>query len=284
MKLIEIGTDEHSINACAELMRAAFPQAPHLDAQYLNWLYSANPAGKVVGYNAWEDDRIIGHYACIPAATILDGAPRTSLLALNTAMHPDCRNTGLIASLANRTYKLAKEQEYACVYAVANAASTPICVKALKFQLVAPLTARVGVGSLILDWDKALDGNRFRRDWTPESIRWRADNPSNPIKLQPVALDEVRTYAKTHVPGIKAYGVMHVFEQRLELQAHRKLGLKVFLGLLPDGSCSYSGYIPIPERLKPSPLNFIYRPLNDCAPKTLCRDDIILGFHDFDAF
>jgi len=284
MKLIEIGTDEHSIDACAELMRAVFPQAPHFNAQYLNWLYTANPAGQVVGYNAWEEDRIIGHYACIPAATVLDGIPCTSLLALNTAMHPEFRNAGLIASLANKTYKLAKEREYACVYAVANAASTPICVKALRFQLVAPLTASVGLVNLNPDWGKALEGNRFRRDWTPDSIRWRADNPSNPIKLQTAAPGEVRTYAKTHVPGIKVYGVMPVSEERLEFQAQWQPGLKVFLGLLPEGSCSYKGYIPIPERLKPSPLNFIYRPLNDRVPQTLSRSDIILGFHDFDAF
>jgi N-acetylglutamate synthase-like GNAT family acetyltransferase len=284
MKLIEIGTDQHSIDACAELMLAAFPQAPHLNARYLSWLYAENPTGKVVGYNAWEDDKIIGHYACIPVATYLDGSPCTSLLALNTAMHPDFRNAGLIASLANKTYKLATQQGFSCVYAVANAASTPIFTRALKFQLVAPLTAAVGVINLKPDWGKALAGNRFRRDWSSTTSRWRAANPSNPVQLRSNKDNSIRSYARTHLPGMLAYGLMPPLSTPLDTASGWQMGLKVFMGLLPRGCCNYPAYVSIPERLKPSPLNFIYRPLADLAPKTLERDEVIVGFHDFDPY
>ena len=61
-------------------------------------------------------------------------------------------------------------------------------------------------------------------------------------------------------------------------------GIKLFLGLLPEGSCRFPGYLPIPERLKPSPLNFIYKSLLAEVPAKLARNDIILGFHDFDPY
>ena len=46
----------------------------------------------------------------------------------------------------------------------------------------------------------------------------------------------------------------------------------------------FPGYLPIPERLKPSPLNFIYKSLLAEVPAKLARNDIILGFHDFDPY
>lgn len=284
MKLLEIGTDPHSLDACAELMRAAFPQAPYLNARYLKWLYVDNPAGSVVGYNAWENGKIVGHYACIPVEVWLDGSPDIALLALNTAMHPDFRSAGLVFSLANKTCKQAAQRGFACVYAVANAASTPIFVQALKFQLVTPLTAIVGLGRLRPNWQQALAGNRFRRCWHSAAALWRTQNPGNPMALLAHDTGSVITRAKTHIPGVFAHGVMPVESALPDCRNAGGFGVNVFLGLWPEGSCRYFGYLPIPERLKPSPLNFIYKPLGEHAPRQLARNDIILGFHDFDPY
>jgi hypothetical protein len=284
MKLVEIGTDQQSLQACAALLQAAFPNAPHLNTAYLQWLYVKNPAGLVVGYNAWEGDKIVGHYACIPVNMYLAGKACVGLLALNTAMHPEYRNAGVIYSLAKRTLKLAREQGFACIYAVANKASTPIFIKALGFQLVSQLTAAVGITTLRPDWKIALVDNRFRRRWTAASASWRAANPSNPSWLQQNNADTILFRAKTHIPGIFACGLMPVEPPLPECSKGPGLGLNLFLGLLPEGSCQYPRYLHVPERLKPSPLNFIYRPLSELAPPQLQRNEVILGLHDFDPY
>lgn len=284
MKLVEIGTEAHTLQACAELLKAAFPGSTHHTASYLQWLYGDNPCGKVVGYNAWEGEQIVGHYACIPVEVVLDGEDRKGLLALHTAMHPDYRNAGVIYSLAKKTCKLATERGFACIYAVANAASTPIFVQAVGFQFVAQLTASLGFAGLAPDWSRALANNRFRRRWTAASARWRVANPCNPSSLETRDRDTMVFRAKTAIPGINAYGLMPVQPPLPESCGKRAVGIKLFLGLLPEGSCRFNTYLPIPERLKPSPLNFIYKPLSDAAPAKLARNEIILGFHDFDAY
>jgi GNAT superfamily N-acetyltransferase len=284
MKLAEITTDRQSLEACACLLQSAFPRAPHLNAEYLRWLYLDNPAGTVIGYNAWEDNKIIGHYATIPVEIWLDGEACMGLLALNTAMHPDYRSAGVIYSLANRTCKLAERQGYACIYAVANAASTPILVKTLKFQFVSQLMAAIGPTRLRPEWHKAMAGNRFRRRWTNVTARWRAANPSNPSRLLANDAGTVVFRAKTRLPRVFAHGIMPVEPPLPDCPGRPGLGLNLFLGLLPESSCHYPGYLQIPKKLKPSPLNFIFRPLGGIAPRELARNEVILGLHDFDPY
>ena len=284
MKLLEIGVDGHALQACAELLKAAFPHSNHHTTRYLQWLYADNPAGQVVGYNAWEGDKIIGHYAGIPVNMWLQGQACTGLLALHTAMHPDYRNAGIIYSLAKKTRKLAADRGFACIYAVANASSTPILVKALGFQLVCQLTAALGVTGLRPDWEAALARAHFRRRWTADTARWRAGNPANASCLLAHDSQAMVFRAKTNIPGVRAYGLMPVEPRLPDSSGTVGAGIKLFLGLLPEGTCRYPGYWHIPERLKPSPLNFVYLPLTSPAPRELTRNDIVLGFHDFDPY
>lgn len=61
------------------------------------------------------------------------------------------------------------------------------------------------------------------------------------------------------------------------------LAAQVFVGLLP-GATSMTGLsVSLPERLRPSPLNFIYKPLANGCPK-LAKGDVMFDFLDFDAF
>ncbi len=285
MKIREIGTDADTLEACAALLGAAFPHAEHLDSRYLDWLYRDNPAGQVVGFNAWENGQLIAHYAAIPVDLMLDGLPARGLLALNTAVHPDFQGVGTIYSLANRTCKVAAERGFQCIYAVANTASTPLLVKSLKFQQVAQLTASLGPGHLRVDWDRALCGNRFRRAWSKEAIDWRISNPSAATGVERRADGRLRFSARTPLPLISAIGELAPPVPSMQSSAAGlPLRLKLYLGLMPEGSVSLFGHIAIPERLKPSPLNFVYRPLGQAAPARLERNEIALGVQDFDAY
>ncbi|WP_051544785.1 hypothetical protein [Legionella sainthelensi] len=59
--------------------------------------------------------------------------------------------------------------------------------------------------------------------------------------------------------------------------------LRLYLGIVPDGSCSFRRYYNIPHKLRPSPLNFIYRSL-DGSVKQLDHRRIHFSFLDFDAY
>jgi hypothetical protein len=57
----------------------------------------------------------------------------------------------------------------------------------------------------------------------------------------------------------------------------------LYLGLLPDGTRRSSTYVNVPDVLRPSPLNFIYRSLSGSV-QTLDGNGISLSFLDFDAY
>ena len=126
-----------------------------------------------------------------------------------------------------------------------------------------------------------LASNRFRRRWGAATATWRSANPSNPSSLRAGDKGTMVFTADTPYPLVHAYGVIPVESQLPAAGGGRNRGLKLFLGLLPEGSCRYPGYFPIPERLEALPLNFIYQPLCSAAPAQLGRNDIILGFHGF---
>ena len=71
----QISTDDYSVKAIdlspeglkslSELLIKAFAE-PKLTKEYLYWLYKLNPAGEVIGYNAFFKNRLVSHYALIP--------------------------------------------------------------------------------------------------------------------------------------------------------------------------------------------------------------------------
>ena len=105
MNLTEARADESSIQKYIELFAACFPGASHYKAEYLRWLYRANPAGAVVGFDAWDGEILAAHYACVPARMLIGGRACRALLSLNTATHPSYQGKGLFTKLAAATYE-----------------------------------------------------------------------------------------------------------------------------------------------------------------------------------
>ncbi|MYM99088.1 GNAT family N-acetyltransferase, partial [Rugamonas sp. FT81W] len=58
---------------------------------------------------------------------------------------------------------------------------------------------------------------------------------------------------------------------------------RLFLGLVPDNERRFTGYPSIPQRLRPSPLNLIYRSLSGRVAQ-LDPAAIRFSFLDFDAY
>lgn len=282
MDLKPIVVEPEAIRQFAELLAASFPGATHLNETYLTWLYRKNPAGPVFGFNAFDGERLAAHYACVPAPVEIRGERYEALLSLNTAVHPDYQGRGLFTLLADATYDKAKQEGFACVFGVANANSTPGFIRKLGFQLVCPLEARIGVGSL--DVDASISGRiEFRRAWNSKLIDWRSSNPANPIDIS--ATDQ----RITHLSAATGKFLMRVFfdlpgeHGAKSAKGKKRFAIGLFIGLYPSGSVHYKSYIDIPKVLRPSPLNFIYKNLNTLADE-LDPAAICLGFQDFDAY
>lgn len=265
------------------LFQNCFPQAEHLSEAYLSWLYWGNPEGSVVGYDAWDGDTLAAHYVCIPTRIKLYGRELRALLSLNTATHPDYQGKGLFTKLAELTYQDGAEAGFECVFGVANANSTPGFVRKLGFTLISPLEAKVGLGGFSSSWVNNVSEAEFSREWDTTTLAWRMTNPANPIALLRKNNGVITCKSRTHWKLINAYA--EILPVAAASENHCRIGgaCNVFIGLFPVNKFPSAAYIDIPKRFRPSPLNFIFRALNDRCT-TPSRGNVLLSFLDFDAF
>jgi GNAT superfamily N-acetyltransferase len=275
--------DPLSLQRYCQLFTDTFPRSSSFSVDYLDWLYNSNPDGAAFGFDAWDSGEIVAHYACIPTQVQINNASTKAMLSLNTATRPSHQGRGLFLLLASMTYEAAAEQGFQAVYGVANAHSTPGFTRKLGFQLVSPLDARVGLGSLEIDWDVVERCASFQRLWTESRIHWRLSNPNNRVR---VAHGQgcTKYFARSTLPFLNAYAeaptTQSVFNPAV---AHVDSPLRLYIGNLPAGSSKFRRYVNIPKALRPSPLNFIYRALSQ-APEKLDSNGLCISFLDFDAF
>jgi predicted N-acetyltransferase YhbS len=278
--------DQGTIESCAELLRRCFPHTSQFTPAYLQWLYAENPEGPALGFNAIADDKIVAHYACIPATVHINGTPSRVLLSLNTATAPEFQGQGLFTKLARQTFDKAASEGVVAVYGVANQNSIHGFLKHLQFQNVRALEARVGLGCFVrIDWRRAKEAACFRHKWSTEALSWRLRNPMNRAWCSRGADGETVAEARTNYPLITAYAPLAAGTALLSgLDAgHSTFGLHVTLGAEPIGTASYGLCYPVPDRLKPSPLRLIYRNLIDPKDR-LDPAKVLFNFLDFDPY
>lgn len=284
MEFLPIEFNENSLASYSLLFSTCFPKSKKYNVEYLRWLYCENPAGSAVGFDAWDGEKLAAHYVCIPSHASVVSHTVKVLLSLNTATHPSYQGKGLFTKLAEMVYVTGSESGFDCVYGIANANSTPGFIRKLGFQLVDPLEARVGVGSLNIDYESSKRNAQFERIWSPQDLDWRCSNPGNAI------------FRRTHAGLVQFHArvigkFLAVYAEFSPQQAADAGNFKwnylsptrLFLGLVPESACKFERYLNIPQRFRPSPLNFIYRTLSDSVP-TLERGSVSLSFLDFDAY
>lgn len=286
MEFLPARCDETAYCDYVQLFAKCFPGADKYSRNYLDWLYRCNPDGQVVGFDARDGDCLAAHYVCIPARAQVGGEEVKVLLSLNTATHPDYQGRGLFTQLAERTYAAGAATGYDCVYGVANANSTPGFMRKLNFQLVGPLRAKVGVGSLGIDFAD-LGAMQFRRAWSPEALAWRCASPVNPviartgndrtIFLVPALL------GGTCMAAAELGGAVSAVASPIGTEGGFASPLRLFIGLVPAVAQRFALYTDIPQRLRPSPLNLIYRSLSGRVGG-IDLDSVFFNFLDFDAY
>ncbi len=281
MEFTPVRCDEAAYAEYVRLFADCFPGVDKFSRDYLDWLYRCNPDGKVVGFDARDGNRLAAHYVCIPARARIGNEEVPVLLSLNTATHPEYQGKGLFTKLAELTLAAGAELGYDSVYGVANANSTPGFTRKLGFQLVGPLQASVGIGPVGIRFSQDTSSLQFRRIWSVQALAWRCACPVNPISAQ---AGQDRTTLLASVPGIPMMAVAEVDIVAPEEKEPATISpLRLFLGHVPSAWQRRALYMSIPKRLRPSPLNLIYRSLTGRI-KAIDPDAVFLGFIDFDAY
>ncbi|ATB28447.1 GNAT family N-acetyltransferase [Melittangium boletus] len=281
--LRKLDLSEASLLDDHRLLREVFPAATHITPAYLSWQYVLNPVGQAVGFNAFAGQTLAAHYVTLPVRARVDGRLERGVLSLNTATHPDHQGKKLFTRLAEATYEEAAAQGYSFVIGVANANSTPGFTRKLGFQLLAPLEARLGVGPLPPLDETFTPG--FEVSWDLTTLAWRLGNPSRAYRVR-MHGPSSQVEASTGRYGIQA--LLGEFPSALcPARGDGALPVlnpvRLWLGLEPGRRFSRSLYQTLPERLRPSPLNLIYRDLTGKRPSL---DVTRLRFRalDFDAY
>ena len=273
-----VGQSQSDFEEQRKLFSRCFPKATQYSERYLRWLYAENPSGPVVGFEAMDGDRLAAHYVCIPAPILIDGQERQALLSLNTATDPNYQGRGLFTKLANLTYEKASSEGFQAIIGVANANSTPGFVTKLGFQRVDSLLALIGIGPISAG---NLESVRFRRSWSPQMLEWRVVNPENRVGTRRYQSGSTAFAARTHLPGLVAWTERAaMIREQASVPLHTA---RLFLGLLPANIARPPSYFSIPEKLRPSPLNLIYRPLSQ-VPEKIEPKSVYFDFLDFDPF
>ncbi len=273
------GTAPEQLAAYAQLLSKVFGAAPKFTAQSVAWRYRDNPAGAVVGADAWAGETLAAHYVTCPLWAHVDGQRVHGLLSMNTATHPDFQGKGLFTRLAQATYEQGRSGGYGFVIGVANGNSTPGFLRRLAFQHVGSLRAGILPRAPRRFTAAAV---QYQADWSPALIGWRLANPATRYRVgHSGALTGV--WAPTHLPMVRCAAFLET-EDDLAPGRGRPLGPALFLGLEPRIDLASLGFVPLPERFRASPLNLIWRALGDGAPAHLHPDRAVINFLDFDPY
>lgn len=279
LSLRPVDLDDTGLARLAEFLTGVFDRPELFTPDYLRWMYRENPAGPVIGTNAWDRDALAGHYAIIPIRSETAAGVHRSALSLNTAVGAPYRLQKLFQRLGEATYASAREQGIVEVIGVANARSTTGMVR-LGFRDCGPLEARISFRPPRL---ASPAPPSWRRAWDEESIRWRSRNP----QVRYSAHEHVGTRmltSPTAWPGIRVVLRMEAAAEAVALPAvRRSVRPPLYLWLGRRGDVVLPAGLPIPIRLRPSPLNLVYRTL-DAQHAEPDPERIQLEAFDFDAY
>ena len=287
--IVKACLSDKEIEKTASLLKLVWPDSS-FTKDYLNWLYCENPLGRAEAYNVWNNGKIIAHYAAIPIEAKLFGSFEKGLLSLNTAVHPSYRGKGYFKILAELTYENAYKNGSTFIIGVANASSTILFRRQLKFQHVCSLTVKIGLGAVSRE-PIFSEEQEYVQCWSEQTLSWRLKRPKSKYRI----IKKDNTSASTNVisGATNRYGIWTTMYERNSsqdiLEGYTTKGhfrwnpLTLWIGLDPSCDWSNSLYVTLPERFKQSPLNFIFKDLSGYGRK-LNPKKILFSLIDFDAY
>lgn len=252
-------------------------------AEDLAWQYVENPCGPARYVNARsEDGTLVGHYAVIPTPPF--GDPRfrhlRPFLSLNTAVHPSAQGKGVFKATASALYAQLRDEAPSVVLGVANANSVNGFLRSLSFASLGELSLK-----FFFPWQTPRVARPRLLQVDAAYVAWRSGRPGCDYRAIPGAGTLSRTMRRRHVPVEALLSTGLGADLLRGLPAARQRGARV-IGPPRLYACSgeLRGGIPVPERLRPSPLHLICRVLADADGGPLLEHvrATLFEFIDFD--
>ncbi|MGH7515123.1 MAG: hypothetical protein ACREOQ_19635 [Gemmatimonadales bacterium] len=225
----------------------------------LNWQYLKNPSGPARYVNAYaESGALIAHYALLPTPPPVESpvAFAGTYLSLNVAADPTARIPGLMVATTRALFRHLPPDGPALVLGVANENSAAGFVRMLGFRSLGQLSLTVHPPGMlpVIEAPRALDAH-------PAHLAWRAARPG----------------AATYGDAARGALMVRLRHRGLPLDAVLSIGLPgqhVKPLALPRPAvwaprlyAAFGGKvgagIAVPHRLRPSPLEYIFRVFGD---------------------
>lgn len=270
--------DDAGLAAMSALLLRVFPRARHLTPAYLSWLYRDNPDGEALGLNAFYAGRMVGHCGGVPLVATIDGEARRGIMLINAAVDREHRRKNITRRTTDPMFEQAAAAGYGFAVSTGNRYSTlPLLT---RFEMVGRLDARIGVGSPRRAADPPPPS--FVREWSARALSWRLANPEGRYSVRRRGGD-ISVVARTGLTGIGAVLLDGADRWGLEEAGDAPAPLRVWLGLDPAIDWRGAAFLPIPSRLRPSPLNLLYK---DLTGQGFLPDPTRIVFRalDFDAY
>jgi hypothetical protein len=275
----KVTADRECIIQCSNFLRSVFTGSNNFTEEYLKWEYKDNPVGEVIGFNAFESNELVAHYAAQPVIANLFGKDRKGLLSINNATHPKHWGKKLFITLADMTHKYGVENGFDFVFGVSGEYSLHGFLYKLDFQYVAPLQVKLGIGEL--KKRKEEKSICFERKWTNDLLKWRLNSTKCKYEINGKYI-----YANAGKYGVKT--ILGNFDEILfnNISSSKIFSLnpvKLYIGLDPGINWNKSKYYEVPKKKRPSPLYLIFK---DLTGNNLLLDQSSVKFQniDFDAY
>jgi len=248
---------------------------------YLNWLYNENPNSNFIGIDCFDGDILIGQVGGIPFDYVLNKKNIKIILPVNVCLIKKYQKKGLFGEMTKKFEKIIKENNFDGIIGIGNKSATPAWIRSINLINLFQLEVFLGVGQL--------NNNNFNTTqfdfysyWDQKKLNWRLNNPNNKmfINKQDTKINSV--YSTTKYPFIKAHAPLVFCDNDILCDNYQNSILQPFIFIGKIGKLKNKNVLGLPEFLKPSPLNFIYKFFNPNI--TLNKEKIFLTFLDFDIF
>lgn len=263
----------------AELFYLTFPKSRHPIAmnakseRYLKWLYNENPSGAPVGFEALSNEKIVGHYVCIPSQWEYGSTKYKALLSLNTAVHPDFQGKGVFSSLLRKSIEQAKLKGFDFIYGVANQNSTHGFHRC-GFDAIGQLNIQIGLCGLEKTPPTHHAMEQLNCSHTPGKLEWRTRRP---FTRYTKTLHSIVSQSENFPIKIRS-AIFNRIQTNLPILKNKYFHPCVYIGTQKQ-----SMMVPLPKWLRPTPMNLIFLPLSEKAksidPRMVSWN---ISFLDFD--
>tara|TARA_A100001011_G_C14153891_1_gene775214 strand:- start:311 stop:1024 length:714 start_codon:yes stop_codon:yes gene_type:complete len=236
--------------------------------------------GHYEGIDVFDEQNLVGQAGGIPYNFKYKNKVLKTLVSINVCVDEAYRGRKIFQNLAKKLEILLKKKNYELLIAITNKSAAPGWFNSIQMRYLCQLDTFIGLKDFS-KIDISIKDYNLHVDWSDTLIDWRCSNPYNKTNIEKYK-DVGLVYSKTQIPFSKVYAPYPFKIDNKSLQQFKnKNDLKIFIGLSKEINSSFF-FKKIPEFLKPSPLKFIYKFLNQ--KYDLKKEEVYFTFLDFDAF